>query len=209
MDRIIALILLAVVSLAGSAHAAENAPWLDYIPEATERFGIPKDWVQAVIATESHGDTKAVSPKGAMGLMQLMPGTWEDLRSTHALGADPFDPRANIMAGTAFLKALYDRFGYPDLFAAYNAGPARFEEHLRTGSPLPDETRSYTASIEKALSGTPILSLKNALSPLQIASGTGLFFSLSTAQNDARNEVNSVPSNDLFVRLSTQKTETK
>jgi soluble lytic murein transglycosylase-like protein len=205
----ITLLLLAVVLSTGSAHAADNAPWQTYVSEAAERFAIPKDWVQAVIATESHGDAKAVSPKGAMGLMQLMPGTWEDLRAAHELAPDPFDPQANILAGTAYLKTMYDRFGYPDMFAAYNTGPARFEDHLRTSKPLPDETSAYAASIEKALSGAPFLASKSAPPPLQIASGTGLFFRLSTAQNASKSEADSVPPSDLFVRLSAQKEASK
>ena len=60
-----------------------------------------------------------------MGLMQLMPGTWSEMRLMLGLGGDPFEPHDNIMAGTAYLRMVYDRFGYPGLFAAYNAGPGR------------------------------------------------------------------------------------
>lgn len=204
MDRMIAPFLLALVLLAGPAHAAAGVPWQTYIPEAAERFGVPENWIRAVITAESGGDTKAVSPKGAMGLMQLMPGTWEDLRSAHALEADPFDPQANILAGTAYLKTLYDRFGYPNLFAAYNAGPTRFEDHLRTGKPLPDETRAYAAGLENTLSGTVQPAEKNPHFSPQIASGNRLFVRLSTASNAPGTETDSVPSNDLFVRLSAQ-----
>jgi hypothetical protein len=82
-----------------------------------------------------------------MGLMQLMPGTWRDMRARFGLGEDPHDPRDNILAGTAYLRLMYDRFGYPGLFAAYNAGPVRYASHLATGRPLPSETVAYMAAV--------------------------------------------------------------
>ena len=88
---------------------------------------------------------RAVSPKGAMGLMQIMPETWATLRLRYGLGADPFDPHDNIIAGAAYLRELHDRYGSPGFLAAYNAGPARYEDHLATGQPLPAETRAYVA----------------------------------------------------------------
>jgi soluble lytic murein transglycosylase-like protein len=88
-----------------------------------------------------------VSRAGAMGLMQLMPGTWREMRAALGLGHDPHQPRDNILAGTAYLRAMYDRFGYPGLFAAYNAGPARYAAHLATGRRLPRETVAYVASV--------------------------------------------------------------
>jgi membrane-bound lytic murein transglycosylase MltF len=94
---------------------------------------------------ESGGDARAVSPKGAMGLMQIMPETWASLRLRYGLGADPFDPHDNIIAGAAYLRELHDRYGSPGFLAAYNAGPARYEDHLATGQPLPAETRAYVA----------------------------------------------------------------
>ncbi len=94
---------------------------------------------------ESGGDARGVSPKGAMGLMQIMPETWATLRLRYGLGADPFDPHDNIIAGAAYLRELHDRYGSPGFLAAYNAGPARYEDHLATGQPLPAETRAYVA----------------------------------------------------------------
>ena len=73
---------------------------------------------------ESIGDVRARSPKGAMGLMQIMPETYAALRARYALGANPYDPRDNILAGAAFLRELHDRYGTPGFLAAYNAGPA-------------------------------------------------------------------------------------
>jgi soluble lytic murein transglycosylase-like protein len=87
------------------------------------------------------------SPAGAMGLMQLMPETWAEMRSILGLGRNPYDPRDNILAGTAYLRSMYDRFGYPGLFAAYNAGPHRYEESLASVRPLPSETRVYVSKV--------------------------------------------------------------
>ena len=115
------------------------------------RFGVPAAWIERVMRAESGGQTMLAgrpitSRAGAMGLMQLMPGTWAEMRAAHALGADPHDPRDNILAGAAYLRAMYDRFGYPGLFAAYNAGPARYAEHLAGGRPLPAETVAFVAA---------------------------------------------------------------
>lgn len=147
MDRLTALALVLILC----AQPAQAEVLQPYISEASERFKIPESWIKAVIKVESNGNRKAVSHKGAMGLMQLMPATWEELRSSYHLGPDPFNPHDNILAGTAYLKAMYDRFGYPGLFAAYNAGAARYQAHLRTGKPLPRETRTYVARLSKKL----------------------------------------------------------
>jgi soluble lytic murein transglycosylase-like protein len=68
--------------------------------KAAQRFGISTLWIRDVMQAESGGDARAVSSKGAMGLMQIMPETWADLRQRYGLGADPFDPHDNIIAGT-------------------------------------------------------------------------------------------------------------
>lgn len=91
-----------------------------------------------------------VSHAGAMGLMQLMPGTWAEMRSRLRLGHDPHAPRDNILAGTFYLRLMYDRFGYPGLFGAYNAGPARYAAYLRGRQPLPPETRHYLGKVAGA-----------------------------------------------------------
>ncbi|WP_306121059.1 lytic transglycosylase domain-containing protein [Roseitalea sp. MMSF_3504] len=117
------------------------------VAEASRRSGLPEDWIRAVMRAESAGDRNAVSPKGAMGLMQIMPGTWGELRAQYSLGDDPFDVRENVLAGAMYLRAMYDRFGAPGFLAAYNAGPGRYNEHLRTGRPLPRETRAYVAQL--------------------------------------------------------------
>lgn len=139
---------LAAALLLGSGPAAGTARWSKEIAEASRRFAIPADWIARVMLAESGGRTSingrpTTSPAGAMGLMQLMPATWEEIRSRHGLGLDPHQPRDNILAGTAYLRQMYDRFGYPGLFAAYNAGPGAYARHLATGAPLPCETRAY------------------------------------------------------------------
>ena len=117
------------------------------VQEAAAQAAIPPSWIRAVLRIESDGDRHAVSSAGAMGLMQIMPGTWRDLRHTLNLGADPFDPHDNIIAGAAYLRWLHDRYGDAGFLAAYNAGPGRYDDHLVTGRPLPDETQTYVASV--------------------------------------------------------------
>lgn len=96
---------------------------------------------------ESAAKPRSRSRKGAIGLMQLMPKTWAELRVRHRFGADPYDPRDNILAGAAYIRELSDRYGAPGFLAAYNAGPGRYERHLATGRPLPAETQSYVATL--------------------------------------------------------------
>lgn len=122
-----------------------------HVREASQRFGVPEHWIHAVIRIESAGRITAVSSAGAMGLMQLMPGTWARQRARYGLGSDPFDPRDNIMAGTSYLREMYDRYGAAGFLAAYNAGPGRYEEWRDKGRPLPLETRRYVAAIATML----------------------------------------------------------
>ena len=125
------------------------------VTEASQRFGIPSAWIRAVIWAESAGNPRAVSPKGATGLMQIMPQTWASLRLRYGLGADPFDVHDNILAGAAYLRELFDRYGAPGFLAAYNAGPARYEAHLATGLPLPAETQTYLAGLAPIIGRAP------------------------------------------------------
>lgn len=122
-----------------------------HVAEASLRFGVPQDWIYAVMRVESGGRIGAVSSAGAMGLMQLMPGTWARQRARFGLGDDPFDPRDNIMAGASYLREMYDRYGADGFLAAYNAGPGRYEDYARRGRPLPAETVSYVARIAPQL----------------------------------------------------------
>ena len=134
-----------------SAVTSESGRFARFVSEAALRFGIPAPWITAVMQAESRNVVRAVSPKGAMGLMQIMPDTWSGLRSRYNLGADPFDPRDNILAGAAYLRELHDRYGELGFLAAYNAGPGRYEDHLATGRPLPPETRAYVAALAPLL----------------------------------------------------------
>lgn len=121
-----------------------------HIAEAARRFRLPPAWIRAVLGAESAGDLRATSRKGAMGLMQIMPETWSDLRARYRLGGDPYDPRDNIIAGSAYIRELLDRYGSPAWIAAYNAGPGRYEASLQ-GRRLPAETRAYVATVAAAI----------------------------------------------------------
>ncbi len=130
------------------------------IAEASLRFGVPEEWIRAVIRVESAGRERAVSYAGAIGLMQVMPATYDVLRRRYGLGPDPFDARDNIMAGAAYLREMHDRYGRTGMLAAYNAGPGRWEEHLYRGRPLPLETVAYVARLAPMIgaSGLPVQS---------------------------------------------------
>jgi len=135
-------------------HAIAAHPYAAQVTEASQRFGIPTTWIMAVMRAESAGDLRAVSSVGAMGLMQVMPDTWAGLRIRHGLGHDPFDPRDNILAGTAYLREMWDRYGnVAAMLAAYNAGPARYDEYRLADRPLPAETRAYVAALAPVLLG--------------------------------------------------------
>ena len=125
-----------------------------FVAEAAQRFDVPPDWIRAVLWQESRGKPLAVSPMGARGLMQIMPATWDGLRTRHGFGEAPFDPRDNILAGTAYLRKMHDRYrDVSAMLAAYNAGPGRVDEWLRDGRPLPRETRAYIAAILPQIGG--------------------------------------------------------
>ncbi len=152
------VLISAAVSVGGTARAEsvtaawpktspDAGPHANFVRQAAQRYGVPASWIEAVMAIESGGDVLALSPQGAMGLMQVMPETWASLRARHGLGDSPYDPRDNILAGAAYLRELYDRYGSPGFLAAYNAGPGRYDEHLSTGRALPHETQLYVATL--------------------------------------------------------------
>jgi soluble lytic murein transglycosylase-like protein len=155
----IVVILAASMLSSGAAHAEQASsatprpnglsirPFAAFVTEASKRFDVPEHWIRAVLHVESGAKQRARSSKGAMGLMQIMPKTWTELRARYGLGADPYDPRDNILAGAAYIRELYDRYGAPGFLAAYNAGPGRYERHLASGRPLPDETQAYVATL--------------------------------------------------------------
>ncbi len=145
--------------------AASADPWSAHVVEAAERFAIPERWIRAVMRAESDDDMHAISPKGAMGLMQIMPATWQELRTRHGLGDDPYDPRDNILAGAAYIAELHDLYGSPGFLAAYNAGPGRYEKHLVTGDPLPAETVAYMAKIVPQIDADAAVAYRTADRP--------------------------------------------
>ena len=161
----------------------------ELVAEAAQRFNLPAAWIRAVMKAESNGDPRAISPKGAMGLMQVMPQTWAGLRDRYRLGADPYDPHDNIIAGAAYIRELYDRYGSPGWIAAYNAGPGRYEDSLR-GRPLPAETRAYVANVSPSLGGgdAPAPILVAAVDPLAWTQAP-----LFIAQSERRTSIAPVP----------------
>ena len=137
---------------ASAERPSRSDPYGAFITEAVQRFGVPEAWIRAVMRVESAGDVRAISSAGAMGLMQIMPATWAELRVRHRLGSNPYDPRDNILAGAAYLRDMHDRYGSPGFLAAYNAGPGRYEEYL-AGRPLPAETRAYVTTLAPIVGG--------------------------------------------------------
>jgi hypothetical protein len=156
------LIGLAPASTLGGVLPAKAVPierptdgdtYAIHVAEAARRFGIPAAWIRAVMKIESRAQRDAISTKGAQGLMQIMPHTWTELRSRYALAGDSFDPRDNILAGTAYLRELHDRYGSPGFLAAYNAGPRRYEDYLDGRRSLPSETVAYVATLLPLIEG--------------------------------------------------------
>lgn len=186
--------------------AAERADavtrWRPYSLEASRRFGVPLEWIERVMRAESGGRTHLrgrpiTSRAGAMGLMQVMPGTWAELRARLRLGSDPHDPRDNILAGTYYLRLMYDRFGYPGLFGAYNAGPGRYAEWLSGRRALPAETTAYLAQV-----GGPAAGQRPAASQGERPAPPPLFAVRRDAPEPASG-AEATPEPSLFVRLST------
>lgn len=133
-------------------------PWGPYIREAGARYSVPERWIRVVMRQESGGHQflngqPITSSAGAMGLMQLMPGTYEVERERLGLGSDPYDPHDNILAGTALIAELYAKYGSPGFLAAYNASPTRVDAYLASGEPLPEETINYLASTAPLIGG--------------------------------------------------------
>lgn len=118
------------------------------------------------MATESAGERTALSPKGAIGLMQIMPATWKELRARYGLGNDPWQPRDNILAGAAYLREMHDRYGsIAAMLAAYNAGPTRYDQYLANSRALPAETVDYVAKIVSMIDGkVPVMRLAGIVS---------------------------------------------
>ena len=220
-------VMLAALGLFGNApafgqDAAEQAPprvvdIASHVAEAAQRFGIPEQWIYAVMRTESAGRIGAVSSAGAMGLMQLMPGTWARQRTRFGLGTDPFNPRDNIMAGTSYLREMYDSYRTPGFLAAYHAGPGRYEDWRDRGRPLPAETRAYVAKIAPMLQSDSAATVVASASPVQPARPSWTQGQLFAVRGDAATDasgscvtaapptsipVSSAPLNGLFAPVS-------
>jgi len=177
------------------AHASQSYPapgpfgdpWGPYVHEAAVRFSFPEAWIRAVMQQESGGRQASAdgapitSSVGAMGLMQVMPGTYDLLRQPYALGPDPYDPRSNILAGTAYLKEMHARFGAPAFLAAYNAGPDRVDAYLNSSMVLPDETVSYVAAIG------PRIGMAGSFGPGAYGGTYGTELAVSPASSDLAN----------------------
>ena len=135
--------------------------WNRLVDEAAKRFHVQRDWIVAVMRQESGGrtvlpgDVPITSIKGAMGLMQVMPDTYRDMRLDYRLGQDPYDTHDNVMAGAAYIKFLQGKYGYPALFAAYNDGPGNLEANLAGKRDLPAETIAYLTNIRIRLGDAP------------------------------------------------------
>jgi len=180
-DRIAASVAGSAAPTPPRARSQSLDRWTPLIAEAAQRFAIPQDWIHQVMRVESGGritlhGRPITSPAGAMGIMQLMPKTYAEARRRYGLGDDPFDARDNILAGAAYLRQMYDRFG-AGVFAAYNAGPGRYQAYLDGRKPLPAETRSYLMKVHWSPSrGAP----KPVLGPFG-SSSYGLFVALSVS----------------------------
>lgn len=152
----------ALLAGCGDTKPRSMAPvdtWGAEISEASQRFNVPEPWIRAVMAQESGGrthwsdGTPIVSHAGAMGLMQVMPGTWDELAGRYGLGGDPNNPRDNIMAGTAYIREMYEIYGNPGFLGAYNAGPGRYGQYVAEGRRLPTETVRYMEIIGPQIAG--------------------------------------------------------
>jgi hypothetical protein len=190
----IVVMLASSMLLSGAAHAKRAAlnaqkaaahpamPVAGFVTESSRRFAVPEHWIRAILHVESDGKIRARSQTGAMGLMQIMPKTWIELRARYGLGTDPYDPRDNILAGAAYIRELHDRYGEPGFLAAYNAGPRRYENHLATGQPLPDETQAYVATLAPTIGGEQIGRKIVAVSK-SLTSARSRLFVVRTASN--------------------------
>ena len=148
------------VAYVGTAYGVPKTPsakrrvteFDDLIVEHANQHELHPDFVRAVIQAESAFNPRARSVKGAMGLMQLMPGTAAAYRVTNA-----YDPAQNIRAGVAYLKSLLVRFGNDVslALAAYNAGPGAVEKYGRAVPPY-KETRNYVSKIRANAGGSAV-----------------------------------------------------
>jgi hypothetical protein len=130
------------ISLKKSTKDRVNS-YCNIISEASQKYGVPENIIKAVIDQESGGIYNARSPAGAVGLMQLMPGTASGLGVT-----DRTDPNQNIMGATKYLSQMYNKYGnWTDALGAYNFGPGNYNKYLNGKKSLPKETQKYIPSV--------------------------------------------------------------
>lgn len=188
---------LAAIHPVGAQPASSASPnaCAIHAPEAAGRSGLPIDVVQRVMMAESGGNPRIVSPKGAMGCMQIMPATWSYLTRRYRLRSDPFDARMNMIGGAMYLAELASRYGWPGALSAYNAGPSRYQRYVQSGAPLPAETIAYTARLGRSAAAGPSVvlaprwqeaSLFMASRPLEEASGPPARIASSAAAEGGR-----------------------
>jgi len=163
------------------------AQWAPIIAEASTRFTVPEAWIRRVMQSESGGRTTLngkpiASSAGAMGLMQIMPGTYAYLRRRYGFGPNPYDPHDNIFAGTAYLREMHERYGYPFLFAAYHAGPSRFDNFINHGRALPPATLHYANGL--------------------VSKGVAALRRTAARQNSRKRDATILPANDSFLPIS-------
>ncbi|OBS52322.1 hypothetical protein A8B73_12105 [Methylosinus sp. 3S-1] len=168
-------------------RSTDGEPYAVHVTDAARRFGIPAAWIRAVMAIESRARRDVISPKGAIGLMQIMPDTWTELRSRYTLAGDPFDAHDNIFAGAAYLRELHDRYGSPGFLAAYNAGPRRYQDYLDGRRSLPSETVAYVATLVPLIEGND-----SARPAIRFVSGLSLWIKapLFVGKNDGHRALN-------------------
>lgn len=143
----------ATVAMAALVSGSANAgPCTRHLVDAALVSGVVADRLRKVMMAESAGQPKAVSSAGAMGCMQLMPGTWQELTARYGLGRDPFDARANMLGGALYLAEMIGRYGWPRALAAYHAGPGRLDQLLHAGRPLPASTIAYVSELAERAS---------------------------------------------------------
>jgi soluble lytic murein transglycosylase-like protein len=185
MARLTLAIAVALL-LAEPARANPVDQWRGLIAEAALRFDMPEAWITRVMRAESAGQTQRNgrpirSRVGAIGLMQLMPATWAEMRKRFSLGPDPDNPRDNILAGTAYLRLMFDSFGYPGCLAAYNAGPAAYAAYLAGRRSLPRETIAYVAKVTRTPAPTREDAIQPSIEPY-IQTAPPLFYPLQSAR---------------------------
>jgi hypothetical protein len=156
---------VAAVPLGRATPVMTRASLDQMVRDASTRHQLDPDFVNSVIKAESNFQTRALSRKGAQGLMQLMPGTASQLGVI-----DPFDPQANVEGGTAYLSQLLDQYHNDPIkaLAAYNAGPNRVDQYH--GVPPYMETRAYVARIVRDYNAKKRAAMKAQSSPATNAS---------------------------------------